>query len=155
VSYGYWSYESSARHEAGHAVAALILQIPILEVEVGPDRSHITVARYWEDASECRDRMLMTIAGPIMADQALPDWPLDFGTEEGDERQMAVYADRLNLDAAGYRDLVLDAYRLTTSPKFERLFEATTGMLERRPRLDSRTVYAMKLLVGEQHAPRH
>lgn len=143
------SCDLTARHEAGHAIAALLLEIPVLAVEVhGPFHGETRIVPDDYDAEAIRDHALMTLCGPICSEGAagqVPEWPPRHDAEEQDEKELAFYALRLGLDEAGWNRLVLDACRLACSPRFEELFAAVTGELEHTPVIKAEQFYALTM----------
>jgi hypothetical protein len=95
--------------------------------------------------------MVAVLAGPIMGDGEVqePTWPPNPNAFQGDERELAKLSEYLGLDERGYREVLLDAYRLTASREYIRLWEALTGFLERRPTIDSRTIRKVHQITRE------
>jgi hypothetical protein len=130
--------EDIARHESGHACAAVLLGIPVTaaRIERTPDGRPWGFISYPDllaeiDKKRVRDIAVMTMCGPIMEGRDLPSWPPSRDAYHQDERHMACYADYLGLDEAGWYGLRAEAYRLTATDEFCHLWEATTGLLER------------------------
>jgi hypothetical protein len=94
---------------------------------------------YPGDRSYAVKRMVVILCGPIMAAESfdeIPSWPLD-PTRSTDERNLYELSEHLGLDESGYRQIVVDALKLTCTPAFDQLFVAITGMLGYTPRIDS------------------
>jgi hypothetical protein len=66
----------SAVHEAGHALMAFLVGVPILECRLkaagSPHRGHVDVDLSHPSAS-CRNRVIITASGPIAAEMLAPD----------------------------------------------------------------------------------
>lgn len=138
------NYDQVARHEAAHVAACLCLHIPIYGVECTATSGTTHVWPEDFDEAQIRDHALMVLVGPICSEGEageVPDWPPRLDAPQKDERELAYYSRRLELDEAGWNRLVLDACRLATSPRFEAIYHETLGELERRPALDYRALY--------------
>jgi hypothetical protein len=137
--------EDVARHEAGHAVACILLGIPVAgaRIEWGPDGwltggSTLTPGLFADglDKERAHDIVVMVMCGPIMEGRDLPEWPPSRVAHQLDERYMAIYSDYLGLTEASWHGLCGEAYHFTCTDEFCRLWEAVTGLLERVPDLD-------------------
>lgn len=131
----------TAQHECGHAAAALCQALPVHLVTRRPGpgslgRVLIPIEDLVEDREAARKAAILLLAGPGMADEPLPSWPLRPRMRGDDVHMLAIFCDRLGLDEAGYHGLCGEMWSLTTTKKFERLFLALTTWLERVPRMD-------------------
>src|SRR5215207_2734000 len=78
-----------------------------------------------------RKTAIILLAGPGMADQPLPSWPLS-RKNRGDEHLLAAFCEYLGINEASYAGLRGEMWSLTTTRKFELLFTAITTWLKRR-----------------------
>lgn len=135
--------EQLARHEGGHASVAVLLGVPVFLVDVAGDAKSLGFVRHGAervtDVDTALKRMLIALAGPLMGCESLeevPSWPLDSAAST-DEANLAALSDYLGLDERGYREVYLQALKLTLTAEFRRLHEAVAGMLDHTPRIDS------------------
>jgi HK97 family phage prohead protease len=152
-----------AAHEGGHAAAALLLGLDV-------DSAH---APYWtledcltgdpdEPAGQVnipagewdrdpRSTAIAILAGPICDGRVdwPPKWPLTLAPVTPDDAQVGELVKRLDLDRAGYGELIQDAYRLTISRPFERLHNAVSHLLEQHGHIDETTLLKVKAIAEE------
>jgi hypothetical protein len=136
--------EDVANHEAGHAVACVLLGIGVTgtRIDWGPDGclggTTSLHPDYLDDLDKdkARDLMVMHMAGWIMEDRDLPEWPPSRTAHQPDERHMAAFSDYLKLTEASWHGVCAEAYRFTTTDEFMRLWRAVTGLFEYTPELD-------------------
>jgi hypothetical protein len=141
--------EDVADHEAGHACAAVCLGVPVKLIDVAGDG----ISRGWvshglgEVASvdDAVKRMVIILCGLIESD-CLPEWPLD-PSQSRDEHNLQVLAEWLGLDERGYRDVQLQALKLSYSPAYLRLHSAITGTLDFTPRIDAALLEQLQMIV--------
>jgi hypothetical protein len=133
------------RHEAEHACAALCQGIPVAEVRPLAFRpgEHLGYMNFGLqalvegiDKTKARKTAIILLAGPGMADQPLPSWPLSRKNRGDDEHLLAALCEYLGINEASYAGLCGEMWSLTTTRKFELLFTAITTWLKRAPRLD-------------------
>ena len=148
-----------AAHEAGHAVAAVLLGVPVLLIDVVGDATASGRVRHGleqvSDSEDARKRMLLILAGPIMAAQSwdeVPDWPLETHRST-DERNLAMLAGYLGLDEAGYRELFLEALKLTLTDEFCHLHRAVSGCLDFTTRIGPELLEQLQD-IADSHARR-
>jgi HK97 family phage prohead protease len=151
-------------HECGHAAAALLLGIPVesitapywrLEDVAGGDPDDpagkvVTPAIDAESDPDAARRYALTLlAGPLADDRAdwPPRWPLSSVPTPGDETQLGRLVKALELDRAGYAQLVQDAFALTTLRDFERLHAGLSHLLEEHGQIDAVTARRVKAIV--------
>jgi hypothetical protein len=128
-------------HESGHAAAALCLRLPVDEVSRSSSDPRVlgwvTLPGVFEDLDVDRARRLMkmTMLGPALGGEGIPEWPLS-RDKTSDERFLAVLADALHLDEKAYRMIVTEAWELTLTRKFSRIYSVIEMWLEGSPRMN-------------------
>jgi hypothetical protein len=134
--------ERTMAHEAAHAAMALTVGLPIEIIRCEYGTAH--VAYRYADTYENAERFFLCTLAPIITEAVtsadFPAWPLNPYDgpphQRHDRAQLRATADRLNLDAAGYRDLRIKALRIMSEPEYERLMVAITGTLDWTPCID-------------------
>jgi hypothetical protein len=127
-------------HEAGHAAAAVLLRATPTAIEIRDDGGGVTVPLD-VDRDTAHDLLLIALAGRLGHDE--PEWPPAWPPSEqrsNDERQAAILAGYLNLDAAGWRTVCGKAWKLAASRPFARLERTFTTALKQSPRLDAKAI---------------
>jgi hypothetical protein len=141
--------EDVADHEAGHACAAVCLGVPVRLIDaVGNGVSRGWVSHGLGEVASAEDavkRMVIILCGLIESDW-LPEWPLD-PSQSRDEYNLHVLAEWLGLDERGYRDVQLQALKLSYSPAYLRLHSAVTGTLDFTPRIDAALLEQLQTIV--------
>ena len=140
-----------AAHEAAHATAALLLDLPVLSVSVQADdttKGRVKIL-YSDTHADMHKRMTVILSGIVESGDP-PQWPLrtDRSTDEANLRQVA---DRLSLDAAGYSEAVRKALDLTTSTPYLRLHTAIAHALEQDGVLDAQQIKAIAREASMEH----
>jgi HK97 family phage prohead protease len=150
-------------HEAGHAAAALLLGLDVESITAPywtvedalsgdpDDPAGQVLIRPVDPASDpagARALALTTLAGPLADDRANwpPNWPLSLAPMTPDEAQLGELVKALELDRAGYAQLVQDAFELTLQRDFERLHVGLSCLLERHGTLDAVTARRIKAI---------
>ena len=133
--------ERIAAHEAGHACACVVLDVPVRLVDVAGDATALGRVRHGleqvDNPDDARKRMMIILCGWIESVEdwdELPGWPLETHRST-DEANLAGLADYLGLDSRGYNDLKYDALKLTLDREYQSLHIAITGMLGYTPRI--------------------
>ena len=145
--------ERLAAHEAGHAVACMMLGATVLLIDtIGDERyaGHVTHNHQLRTNADVRDRALIILCGLIeSADEFddIPRWPLSH-TNTSDEHHLALIVEHLDLNASEYSDLVLEAIRLTLKPAYQHMHVAITGLLDYTPRIDRRLLHELTRTIG-------
>jgi HK97 family phage prohead protease len=154
-------FERLCRHEAAHATAPLLLGLDVhlvkaepvdLSVEpADPDEAAgyaLIPAPDLADPEAVRRSALAVLVGPLEDNEAYwpPKWPLSLAPLSSDESQVGRYVEMLDLDQAGYRELVRDAYRLFASRAYDRLHKPVSHLLEERRVLDAPTLRRVKAI---------
>jgi hypothetical protein len=155
-------------HEAAHASAALVLDLPVREVVVNqndlsaPPEDPTEPAGFARigrpDSTEGTRKVAIAIMGGRLEDGTArwpPKWPLTLVPEYGDEADLCELVEALELDKAGYSQLVTDAYDVCASPEFNRLHIAVSHALEQHGRLDELTLERIKAIVIEGATVQH
>jgi hypothetical protein len=147
-----------ARHEAGHAVAAVLLGIPVLLIDVIGDAKSLGFVRHAGERitgpDMARKRMVLTLCGPIESAESwddVPSWPLETHRST-DERNLSVLADYLGLNGAGYRAVFLEALKLTLTDEYRRLYTAITGCLDYTPRIGPELLDELQVIAGRRRS---
>jgi hypothetical protein len=120
-------------HESGHAAAAMVLGLDLVEVRVDePDATtagHVQIRGAM--ARPC-EFALATLAGPFNDCGRPPSWrPLEDGSH--DERQLARVVDVLDYSRSDWDRLIADAWSLVTDREFCRLASRFETVLGRFP----------------------
>jgi hypothetical protein len=148
--------ERIAAHEAGHACACVVLNVPIRLIDVAGDATALGRVRHdLEDITsrdDARKRMLIILAGSIeSADHwhEVPSWPLN-PSASTDEHNLDALAEWLGLDRKCYDEVALEALNLTLDPFYQTLHAAVTGMLGYVPRIGPRLLARLEGLARER-----
>ncbi len=148
---------SIALHEAGHATMAICQGLTVTKARRWSPDPRIggqCFMSYWEmDKDLARKWALVLLAGPGMADQELPEWPLD-PDAPGDEGLLAAFVDYLGLSKAQYYGLEAEMWKTTTTDVFCNLFTAVTGFFEYFPTLDARMLRSAAQIATEWEGDR-
>jgi len=147
----------TAYHEAGHAVAALLLGLPLEEVSISTDAEHELVGgthcrprlahldpdTHWgrvtpEDAGQLRAAIMVSCAGPLAEARCTGRFTWRCG--EGDRETAMEYARYVRHDPAAFQAYLDALFRQTTeliyAPQTWPLVEAVARALLERGRLD-------------------
>jgi hypothetical protein len=144
---------TTASHEARHAAAALLLDLPITRASARPwgdSWGHVVVDL---DPDRLREHALMVMAGALGDAGWPPDRPPDAEWQTKDAYQLDVLAKALELDQAGWHKLTADVWNLAADTRFERLELALTMLLERGHVLDKNTLTQVAAPEREQRKP--
>jgi hypothetical protein len=134
--------ERLAAHEAGHAVACVVLGVPVRLIDVVGDAKSLGYVLHGlsdgvSSEDDARKRMLIILCGQIEGAEEwdeLPAWPLRTHAST-DEANLHALADYLELDERSYDDVRFDALKLTLDREYQMLHTAVTGMLAYQPRI--------------------
>jgi len=145
-------HENTILHEAGHCAAALAQDLAVGEVSVvdADGSAGRTLIERRGDSEGLRKFAISVLAGPLEERRANwpPSWPLSRAPEDGDEGDLTEVVKALELDRAGYSQLVQDAFTLTTSSEYSRLHAGVSHLLERDGRADEPTLCRVKQIAG-------
>jgi HK97 family phage prohead protease len=133
---------ATARHEARHASAGLLRDLPVTRASAIPNAAspgRVNVNLDGLDRDSWRDWALLVLCGKLGDRDWPPAWP-NRNAETTDEQHLAVVVSYLGLDQKGWDELVTEAWDLSSSPAFERLENALASLLEQGHVLDERSL---------------
>jgi len=148
-----------AAHEAGHAVACVLLGVPVSLIDTIGDEH--TTGRVFHDhqivtRGDAIDRMKIVLAGLIESAEHpddLPEWPLRPGIVKGsyvsDEHALFLIAQAIDLTEDEYRRVVIETLQLTTSRGYRLLHTAVCGFADHVP-IVTRGMLADLVLIAER-----
>jgi hypothetical protein len=132
-----------ANHEAAHALAAVLLGIPVYEARIDrPDvgvSGHVVIDR---DTEQLWKLMCVSLA-PLILEGRCPQWPLSLRADDGDEFRAAVRAFDAGLTEDEYKrcvSLIEDFFAMASS---KRALKALSGALLARGALDGEEIQAI------------
>jgi Escherichia/Staphylococcus phage prohead protease len=141
-------YPGTAKHEAAHAAAGLLLGIAVYDARAdtptAESAGHVRLPSW----TGSRNKALMTLAGAMTEDDWLPGRPK--AGVPGDGGALAQHADSLGLDQAGWEALVADAEQIVASQEFKELAGVIESLLERGLVLDRDRLELIHKSVGGQ-----
>jgi hypothetical protein len=129
--------ERTARHEAGHAAAAVLLGLPILLVSVIPDaatRGRVRVGPI-KGREMAIKAMIVGICGPLEDAESwdeVPTWGL-LSHYGDDGAVLAEMAERLGLDRAGWDRVFTLALKFSLTDQYQQLVNEISGTLDYCP----------------------
>jgi HK97 family phage prohead protease len=151
-------------HEAAHAAAALLQDLPVdsaeapfltlADTEDGDPLAaagQVRIGRCDDDAGR-RKTAIAILCGPLENSRSdwPPRWPLSDEPTLGDEAALVELVKALGLTRAEYADLVQDALTLASSRPFERLTLAVSRALETHGQLDEIALRRLKAISEEK-----
>jgi HK97 family phage prohead protease len=148
-----------AAHEAGHAAAALLLNIPVIEL-AAPRRDFAALTTEPENPEDAAGHVrhdlpdaaldepataravaIASLAGPLADGKRAPGWPLSLAPVTPDEATLAQLVKQLGLDQDGYQQLLADARGLIESHAYARLHAALAAAAEQHEHLDAAAIH--------------
>jgi hypothetical protein len=145
--------EDTCAHEAGHAAMCILLGVPVRLVDVTGDETALGRTMHEGADGDLATRMTIILGGLVESAESihdLPAWPLDPDHGATDERRLALLAKALNLDRAGYSEIVDDALDRWESPAYKRLHAAISHALEHHGQLDAHALAQIKANAEEK-----
>jgi HK97 family phage prohead protease len=116
----------TARHEAYHLAAALVLGFRPLEASASLDEDGL-VGRVSVDLADedwttrrLKDWAVVVLTGPL-SEGAVPSWPPSADSYHRDDRQLADVVSKLALTKSGWDELLDEAKQLTATHDFKQL----------------------------------
>ena len=144
-------YERLAAHEAGHASAAIVLNIPVRSAQIHSQGGVVWLEWGFDDEDPiawCRRWCVMTLAGPLGDGREAPRWPLrDSDPAPQDEQDLAEWTALMRFNESDYKELVDDAEALFVDKGFRRLHYILEEELLKRPVLGSDRIETIRAVV--------
>jgi hypothetical protein len=140
-------------HESGHATMAVHLGLAVGVVSRVCDRPDVlgfcSLPGFTDglDKERARKYAKVLLAGAIMSDGDIPDWPLS-RTATNDELLLAVLTDILGFDERDWLDLRIETLNTTCETEFVARFTALTGLLDTYPAVDERHIRMVEQIGG-------
>jgi hypothetical protein len=137
------THDDVCRHEAGHIVAAIMLGVPALSVQVIPDGRFLGVAR--SGPKTVGEQIVISLCGLIEwpGPAHLPEWSAlrDLHVTDDEEQptdceQLAALIREHDISRETYRSMEIAALRLASSKQYARLMVTVTGALDYWPTMD-------------------
>jgi hypothetical protein len=147
--------ERTARHEAGHAAAAVLLAVPIRIVSLVPDATsngRVTTMGGIDSPEMAVKHMIVGLCGQLEDAETwdeVPSWPL-YSHHSPDEAILAEMAELLGLDKAGWDRVFHLALEFSLSDQYERLVSVITGTLEHVPQFGPELIEQVHACVKER-----
>jgi hypothetical protein len=139
----------AAEHEGRHAAAGILTGVVLTEAALTTGGGGY-VQPEWDLAGPeaLRAHTLMILAGRLGDDGWPPEWPSKTAATR-DERQLAVLAEALELDAAGWCRLVIEIWRLASTRAFRLLELGVATALVAQGRLSGADLARIQQIVWE------
>ena len=160
--------EQTVEEEAGHAAAAMLQGLDVLEVRspflplpafieasVHPRSTPAAMVERRRDRDGLRKFAISIIAPHIGEAYWPPSWPLTMVPGHGDEQDFIEIVRTLGLDQREYHRLTQDAYKLASSREYERLTATISHALEQHRTLDEDALRRIKQVAIEEAVVQH
>lgn len=150
-----------ARHESGHAAAALVLGRDIDRIEITDRGGQVHLSPYETTPEHDREDLLILLSGALC--EGRPCWPpswieltLDVEADQdvsSDVAWLRKRIDRLGLDETDWDRIVLEARQLIARSDFNRIELALKTALAHAPVLDTETVRRITRIARRKDTP--